>query len=174
MKLARLAASAVLAAALLPAAASAQVAVGAKVYGPQGGEVGTVVSIEGGIVTVDTGTHKAPLPQDAFGAGDNGPTITVTKAQVDQMMAEQAAAANAARDAALVAGAAVVTAKGAAAGTIKSVDGDAVVLDTPSGAVAFKREHFALNAQGALMALFTAEQIAAAAAAAGGEGAGGE
>lgn len=162
MNLAKLAASAALATVLLPAAAFAQVAAGAKVFGPEGNEVGTVVSVEGGVVTLDTGAHKAPLPQDAFGSGDNGPTITVTKAQIDAMMDEQVAAATAARDGALVAGAPVVTAKGAPAGTIKSVDGDAVVLDSPSGAVALKREHFAVNAQGALMALFTADQIAAA------------
>ena len=163
MKVARLAVSAALAAIVLPAAAFAQVAAGAKVYGPQGGEVGTVVSVEGGVVTIDTGTHKAPLPADAFGKGDKGPTITVTKAQIDAMMAEQLAAATAARDTALIPGAAVVTAKGASAGTIKTVEGDAVILETPVGAVAFKREHFAMNAQGALMALFTADQIAAAA-----------
>lgn len=162
MNLAKLAASAALAAIVLPAAAFAQVAAGAKVYGPEGNEVGTIVSVEGGVVTLDTGAHKAPLPQDAFGKSDKGPTITVTKAQIDAMMTEQVAAATAARDNALVADAVVVTAKGAPAGTIKSVEGDAVVLNSLSGPVALKREHFAVNAQGALMALFTADQIAAA------------
>lgn len=165
MNLAKMAVSAALATALLPAAALAQVAAGATVYGPQGGEVGTIVSIEGGTVMLDTGTYKAPLPENAFGKSDKGPTITVTKAQIDAMMAEQVAAANAKRDAALVAGAAVVTAKGAPAGTIKSIEGDAIVLESPSGAVALKREHFAVDAKGALMALFTADQIAAAASA---------
>ena len=80
-----------------------------------------------------------------------------------EMMAAQVAETNAKRDAALVAGAAVVSPKGAALGTIKSVEGDAVVLDSPSGPVQLKREHFAVNAQGALIALFTAEQVAAAA-----------
>jgi hypothetical protein len=162
MNFARLAASAALATVILPAAVFAQVAAGAKVYGPEGNEVGTIVGVEGGIVTLDTGAHKAPLPEDAFGKSDKGPTITVTRAQIDAMMDEQVAAATAARDGALVAGAAVVTGKGAPAGTIRSVEGDAVVLDSPSGAVALKREHFAVNAQGALMALFTADQIAAA------------
>lgn len=161
MKFRTLALAAALSAIAVPAAA--QVAAGAAVYGPDGSQVGTVLGIEGGIVTLDTGTYKAPLPEDAFGKGDKGPTITVTRAQIDAMMAEQVAAANAARDAALVAGAAVVSPKGAALGTIKSVEGDAVVLESASGAVQLKREHFALNAQGALLALFTAEQVAAAA-----------
>jgi hypothetical protein len=165
MKFTRLAAlSTFLAAAVIPAAALAQVAAGATVYGPDGTAVGTVASIDGGTVMVDTGTYKAPLPADAFGKSDKGPTVTVTKAQIDEMMAQQVAAANTARDAKLVAGAAVVSPKGAALGTIKSVDGDAVVLDSPSGPVALKREHFALDANGALIALFTAEQVAAAAA----------
>ncbi len=162
MNLVKLAVSAALATALLPAAAFAQVATGATVYGPQGGEVGTIASVSGGTVLLDTGTYKAPLPETAFGKSDKGPTITVTKDQINAMMAEQVAAANAKRDVALIPGAVVVTAKGAPAGTIKSVEGDAVVLESPSGAVALKREHFAVNAQGALMALFTADQIAAA------------
>jgi hypothetical protein len=164
MKFTRLAAiSAFLAAAAIPAAAFAQVAAGATVYGPDGSAVGTVASVDAGTVMVDTGTYKAPLPENAFGKSDKGPTITVTKTQLDEMMAQQVAAANTARDAKLVAGAAVVSPKGAALGTIKSVDGDAVVLESPSGAVALKREHFALDANGALIALFTAEQVAAAA-----------
>lgn len=162
MNLAKMAISAALATALLPAAAYAQVATGATVYGPQGGEVGTIVSVGGGTVMLDTGTYKAPLPENAFGKSDKGPTITVTKAQINSMMAEQIAAANAKRDVALIPGAVVVTAKGAPAGTIKSVEGDAVILESPGGAVALKREHFAVNEQGALMALFTADQIAAA------------
>ncbi len=163
MNLAKMAVTAALATALLPAAALAQVAAGATVYGPQGGEVGTIVSVDGGVVTLDTGAHKAPLPENAFGKSDKGPTITVTKAQIDSMMEEQIAAANAQRDVALVTDAAVISAKGLPLGTIKSIDGDAVVLASTSGPVALRREHFAVNPQGALMALFTAEQVAAAA-----------
>lgn len=157
-------AAALVATTVLPAAAFAQLATGVTVYGPDGSAVGTVASVDAGTVTVDTGTHKAPLPEDAFGTSAQGPTITVTKAQLDEMMAQQITAANSARDAKLVAGAAVASPTGTALGTIKSVDGDAVVLDSPSGAVALKREHFALDAAGALIALFTADQVAAAAA----------
>lgn len=164
MTFAKFAAAAALAAATLSTAGWSQVVAGTNVYGPEGGEVGTIVSVENGVVTVNTGTHTAPLPENAFGKSDKGPTISVTKAQLDAMVVEQAAAATAARDTALVAGAAVVSPKGAALGTIKSVEGDAVVLESPAGPVQLKREHFALDAQGALTALFTAEQVAAAAA----------
>jgi hypothetical protein len=165
MKFTRLAAAAALAAATLGSTVYAQdVAAGATVYGPDGNAVGTVESVANGVVTVDTGAHKAPLPTDAFGKGDKGPTITVTKAQLDDMVAQQLAAADAKRDAALVAGAAVSSAKGAPVGTITSVEGDAVVLQTADGPVQLKREHFAVDVNGALMALFTLDQIKAAAA----------
>ncbi|MGN6501129.1 MAG: hypothetical protein ACTHKM_13415, partial [Tsuneonella sp.] len=125
MKFVRLAAAAALATAALGTAAAAQdVAAGATVYGPDGAAVGTVESVANGVVTLDTGAHKAPLPADAFGKSDKGPTITVTKAKLDEMVAQQLAAADAKRDAALVAGAAVVSPKGAALGTVKSVEGD--------------------------------------------------
>lgn len=165
MKFARLAVAAALATAALPGAAFAQdIAAGATVFGPDGAVVGTVESVADGVVTLDTGAHKAPLPANAFGKSDKGPTITVTKAQIDSMIEEQLAAAAAQRDAALVAGAAVASAKGAPLGTVKSVEGDAVVVETADGPVALKREHFAVNPQGALMALFTVDQIKAAAA----------
>lgn len=160
-----LGAAALATAAVSGAALAQDVAAGVSVYGPDGTVVGTVESVADGVVTLDTGTHKAPLPADAFGTGDKGPTITVTKAQIDAMVSEQLAAAAAQRDGALVAGAAVTSADGSPLGSVTSVDGDAVVVETEDGPVAMKREHFAVDANGALMALFTAEQIEAAAAA---------
>ena len=144
-------------------AAPGDATVGATVYGPQGNPVGQIVKIEGDQAILDTGTHQVPLALAMYGKGDKGPTITVTKAQLDTMMDQQLAAAAAKRDAALIAGAAVVAAQDVPAGTIKSVDGDTVVLESPTGPVALKREHFAIDANGKLMALFTAEQIAASA-----------
>lgn len=164
MKFAKLAFAAALATAALPGAAFAQdVAAGATVYGPQGNVVGTVTSVSGGVVVLDTGTHKAPLPANAFGKSDKGPTITVTKQQLDEMVSAQLAAAAQARDTALIAGAAVNSADGKPAGTVKSVEGDDVVLETTDGPVALKRNTFAVDANGALMARYTAEQLTAAA-----------
>ena len=58
MKFTRLAAfSTFLATAAIPAAAFAQVAAGATVYGPDGTAVGTVASVDDGTVMVDTGTY---------------------------------------------------------------------------------------------------------------------
>ncbi len=157
-----------------PAIANAQ-DVGATVYGNDGNAIGTVEAVADGIVTIDTGKHKAPIPADLIGAGANGPSINATKGQIDAMMDEQVAEANAKRDAALVAGAAVVSANGNPAGTLKEVDlaADAIILESPEGPVALKKEHFAVSPEGQLMALFTREQIASAAASAQAAGTGG-
>lgn len=142
-------------------AQAANVTAGATVYGSDGNAVGTVKSIDNGVVSVDTGSHVVGLPMDKFGKSDKGPAIAVTKAQLDQL-AEQAAAAQTAKvDAALVAGAAVVDTKGTALGTIDSVDGDNVVLKTDAGAVTLTRKYFALAPTGNLMALVTKDQVEA-------------
>lgn len=165
MKFVKLAAAALALVSYPAIAAAPEVAVGATIYGPEGAIVGTVESVADGVVTVDTGKHKAPLPADSFGPGDNGPTITVTQAQINAMLDEQVAAAAAKRDAALVSGAMVHTAGNTMLGTVKSVEGDDVIVTLETGPVAMLREHFAVNADGTLIALFTMDQIKAAAAA---------
>jgi hypothetical protein len=142
-------------------ATTAEVAVGATVTGSDGAPVGTVESVADGVVTVDTGKHKAPLPANAFGAGESGPTITVTKAQLDAMIDEQLAAAAAQRDAMLVAGTEVHTVDHQVLGKVESVDGNNVIIARAAGPVTLLREHFAAQ-DNMLMALFTAEQINAA------------
>lgn len=150
-----------------PAMAHAQ-EVGATVLGNDGNPIGTVEAVADGIVTINTGKHKAPIPADLIAAGVNGASINATKDQIDAMMDAQVAEAIAKRDAALVAGAAVVSANSNPSGTLASVDlaADAIVLESPEGPVALKKEHFAVDPQGQLMALFTSEQITAAAASA--------
>ncbi|WP_374405086.1 hypothetical protein [Pelagerythrobacter sp.] len=167
MKFTKFALAAVAAAGLATAAHAQDVTVGATVYGPEGNPVGTVESVANGVVTLDTGTHKAPLPTNAFGTSENGPTITVTKAQLDAMIAEQMAAANAQRDTALVAAAPVLTADNQPLGTVKSVNGNTVIVTRAEGDVNLLREHFAVNQAGQLMVLFTDAQIDQAAAAGG-------
>jgi len=156
-------------------APGADIAVGATVVGNDGNPVGTVESISGEVVVIDTGTHKAPVPATAIGTDASGLSVNITQAQLNEMMDAQLAEANTRRDAALVQGAQVVSANGNPAGTLAEVDlaGDVIVLDSPAGKVALKKEHFAMDSEGRLMALFTREQIetAAAAGAQGGTGA---
>lgn len=159
MKFSKMALTAIAAAGIATAAHAQGVTVGATVYGPEGGSVGTVESVANGVVTVNTGTNRAPLPTSAFGTSDKGPTITVTKAQLDSMIEAQMAAANAKRDAALVATATVVTADNQPLGIVKSVDGNTVIVSRNEGDVNLLRKHFAVNQTGQLMVLYTAAQI---------------
>jgi len=159
MKLAKLAVAAALSFAAVPALAQSQVVAGATVYGPQGEAVGTIEKVEGGVATLDTGTHKAALPVGTYGEGPNGPIISVTKAQINEMVEQAMGDANAKRDAALVAGAAVNASDGQPLGTVGSVEGDKVIVERSSGPVQLTRSDFSATATGGLMARFTSAQI---------------
>ena len=162
MKFAKFAILATALAATPIAASAADVQAGATVTGPEGNPVGTIESVANGQAVLDTGKHKVPLGVDAFGEGETGPTITVTKAQINAMMDEQVAAAHARRDAALVEGATVMSADGVAAGTIYTVDdADTAIVQSDAGILTLTRDAFAVDANGNLMALYTAAQIAA-------------
>ena len=160
MKFAKLAllASAV---AVTPIVANAQ-DVGATVYGNDDAAIGTVTANDGTTVTVDTGKHQAPLPGAALAQREGKWTVNATKAQIDGMMDQQVAQADAARDAALVEGAMVTSADGMPAGTIYTIDSeDTVIIKNDAGIVTLTRDAFAADANGALMALYSAEQLAA-------------
>ena len=161
MNIAKLAVAALALSAAPALAAAGDVSVGATVYGPQGEAVGKIVSVENGTAVLDTGKHKVPLGVDMYGKGETGPTITVTKVQLDTMVDQQMAAANAKRDAALIPGAAVMTADGAELGTIAEVDGNQIVIDRAgedAGQVNLLREYFAATDAG-LTARLTMAQI---------------
>lgn len=160
MKLAQLAivASAI---ALTPFAASAQ-DVGVTVFGNDDAPIGTVSANDGTTVTVDTGKHQAPLPANLLAEREGKWTVNATQAQIDGMMDQQVAQANAARDALLVDGAAVMSADGQAAGTVYTVDAEGtVIVQNEGGIVTLTRESFAADANNTLIALYTAEQLAA-------------
>ena len=155
--------------AVTPAAAFAQ-EVGATIYGSDGNEVGTVTEVNDQVVVIDTGKHKAPVPVNMIADGEKGKTVGATREQVDTLMDARIAEANAKRDAALVEGASVVSAGGRPAGKLGKVDlaADSIAFEAEGGNVfPLKKEHFAVNAQGQLMVLFSKDQIAAAAAKAG-------
>ena len=161
MKFAKLAFLAAALAATPIAAHAADVKAGAVVTGPEGNKVGTIESVANGQAVLDTGKHKVPLGVESFGESTTGLTITVTKAQLDGMMDQQLAAAAAARDNALMVGASLISADSQPVGTIKEIDDttDAVVVERDAGLVTLKREHFAVDGNGALMALFTLAQL---------------
>ncbi|MBX7541093.1 hypothetical protein [Qipengyuania sphaerica] len=147
-----------------PALANDQVVAGATVTGPEGNAVGTIVQVENGQAVLDTGKHKVPLGVDMYGQGETGPTITVTKAQLDGMIDAQLAEAAAKLDAALVAGASAMDAQHAPLGTILEIDGNNVIIargGDEANKVTLLKEHFTATDHG-LMALLTNAQIDAA------------
>jgi hypothetical protein len=148
MKFSKLALAAALAFAATPAAVLAQaadVAVGATIYGSDGEPVGTVTTVDGDTVTLDTGTHTAALPASAIGKTDKGPAVGLTKAELDDQIAQLTADQTAQLNAALIAGAAVADVDGAPLGTIKSVDDNGVVVESPDGAFTLQTQHFSLQ-----------------------------
>jgi hypothetical protein len=147
-------AAAIAAASLVPAAAWAQEAtasasvaptVGAKVYGPEGNEVGTVEAVQGGVVTINTGTARAGLPTSAFAMREKGLTIGMTKAQLDAAVSGAAAETAGAKDAAMVVDAPIKSSDGVVLGTISKIEGDDVTVELTDGAaVALKKSYLGL------------------------------
>ena len=144
------------------AAASANVAAGATVYDTSGGTVGTVASVNGDVAVIDTGTHKAAVPMTSIGKGAKGPTMAMTKAQLDAAAAQQQQQAQAQLQQSLVAGAQVKSLNGTAVvGTIKSADAQFVTLTTPKGEVKLPANGFSMGPNGLIVGL-TADQFDAA------------
>lgn len=162
MKFKQIVAGAALAAAAIPGLALAQVALepGAKVFGPSGGEVGVIASVADGSATVDTGTQSVALPANVFAEGPDGPVISVDKATLNQLAMQAAQDRIAARDAALVEGAAVAGTDGATLGTVSGIEGNVVTVDGEMGAFTLNRDMFTANGA-ALTARVTATEVAA-------------
>ncbi|MEO0589129.1 MAG: hypothetical protein AAFY81_05940 [Pseudomonadota bacterium] len=160
MKLAKIALLAT-ALAVTPFAANAQDA-GVTVYGNDDQPAGTIESNDGTNAVLDTGSFKVPLPLATYAEREGKWTINATKAQIDGMMADQAAQAAAKLDAALVDGAAVISADSMPVGTVLAMDPDMdqYVVENETGIFMLKREHFAVDQAGALTALFTSAQLA--------------
>jgi hypothetical protein len=141
------------------AAATAEVAAGLTIYGPDGTEVGTIESVADGVATLDTGKHKIGLPLDRFGENAEGrTTIAVGRDQLNTMVDEQLAKAAAELEAVLVAGAPVVDVNGTALGSVGAVDGEDVTVETEWGAFALKKENF-VPGEGSVTAQVQADQV---------------
>jgi hypothetical protein len=162
-------AAAIAAASLAPVAAVAQDAaatavaptVGAKVFGPQGNEVGTVEAVQGGVITVSTGTARAGLPTSAFAMREKGLTIGMTKAQLEAAVNGAAAQTDAAKDAAMVVDAPIKSSDGVVLGTISKVEGDDVTVTLSGGAtVALKKSYIGLGSDQSLALGMTAADFA--------------
>jgi hypothetical protein len=189
MKLAKLAFLAT-AMAATPIAANAQ-DVGDTVYGNDGEPIGTVTATDANVVTVDTGTYKAPLPRGAVAerpigeTGETGFRVEATKAQVDSMMAAQLAEQKAAEEARkaelakaeaeakarlaemLVIGAPIVTADEQPLGLVETIEqeGAIIVVKVPENEelISLPRTLMWVDEEGVIMARANYEDIMAAA-----------
>lgn len=168
MKFTSLAFAAALALAGLAAPVAAQnaaVAVGAKVFGPDGGEVGTIERIEGDVAVLNTGNLTANLPLDSFGEGETGPTLGWNKAELEAAVTAADEEAAAQFEAALVGGAELYSVDGVLLGTVQSVGEDGlVVVELASGPISLPKEQMAIQAD-KLTFLATAADVEAAVAA---------
>jgi preprotein translocase subunit YajC len=153
--------------ALIAAPAVAQTAAafsaGAKVSDTQGGEVGTITSVDGEFVIVKTDRHEVRLPKASFTAHNGGFIMAMTRAQLNAEVdkAQAQALAN------LAAGAAVAGSDGGSVGTIDAIDAEFVTVKLSSGKlVRLPRSAVSANASGAVVGMSVAELEAAAGAAA--------
>ena len=170
MKFSSLAVAAALAFAAPALAQGAGLTVGAKIFGPDGAEVGTIEKVEGENVTVDTGNLTAALPASSFGTSDKGPTLGWNKADLEAAINSANAEANAQLDASIVAGNDVYSADSVLLGKIKeSAEDGSVIVELASGPVALPRDQMAMSGDKLTFRATAADVQAAAAAALGGD-----
>ncbi len=162
-KIALTAAAAVAALAASPAMAQD---VGDTVMGNDGNAIGTVAQTNEQAVLLSVDEYQIALPANLFGEGETGPTLNVTKAQLVQMHEQQLAEAEAALAAALVEGAAVVTADPQPLGTVDMIDeANVVIVREDESKVTLPKEMFAVDQNGALVARIMMADLEAALAA---------
>ena len=145
------------------AAPAVEAQVGMKVVGPNGNEVGTVESVAGGAIVVDTGNNKAALATNSFAKAENGLSIMMTKADLDAAVEKAAADAKAQLLASLTPGTEVKSVTGAAViGTIEAKDAEYVTVDHGGQAVKLPVDAFMAQADGGISITMTEDEFKAA------------
>lgn len=153
----------------LPALAQSAPAVGTKIFGSDGAEVGTVASTDGTNVVIDLGSVTAAMPTSSIGEGESGPTIGWTKAELEAAVNEANAQAEAALTAALVTDAEVYSADNVLLGKVKEITAeDIVVVELASGPASLPKQQMALQGDKVTF-LASAADVEAAVAAQGGD-----
>ena len=144
------------------ASPAVKVVVGAAVSDTSGNPVGTIEQVQGDLAVLSTGTHKVSLPISSFGAGEKGPVLAMTRAEVDAAAAGAAAASQAELTASITKGAQVNDTAGAKVGTIEAVEGEFATIATAKSKVRLPLSAFAKGASGPVIAMTAAELDAAA------------
>ena len=128
--------------------------VGAQVLDGKGNPVGTITAINGDVVTVKTDKVEANLAKGSFAQQDGKLYIGNTQAELNALIEQQ----NAAAEASLAVGAPVKGTGGAQIGTIEAIDAEFVTLKLTSGkSVRIPRSGIAGSAQGAVVGLTVAD-----------------
>jgi hypothetical protein len=149
-----------------PTQAAAGPAVGATVYDGQGAEVGKIESVANGSAVVFTGSNRATIPLTSFGTSPKGPTLGMTKVELDAAAAKAAGAAVEQLRSQLTPGTPVRGTAGAVVATVKALDGDNVILSAGKSEVRVPIAGVGVNAQGIFIGMTQAEFDAAVAASA--------
>lgn len=140
--------------------------VGDTVTGNDGNEIGTVAQVNDQAALVTVGEHQIALPLNAFGEGETGPTLNITRAELVAGYEAQLEAAETALAEALVEGAAVITADPQPLGTIDTIEnGNVVVTREDESKVTLPRDMFSVDGEGNLVARIMMADLEAALAA---------
>jgi preprotein translocase subunit YajC len=145
-----------------PAAAAAPITAGTVVKDTNGGQVGTVASVDGEFLIVKTDKHEVKLPKASFTATDSGLLFGMTQAQLNAEV-EKAKVDPAEL---LKAGAVVRDTAGGVVGTVETVEADLATVKLPTTSVQLPVSAFAADAQGLVIGVTAAEleaQVSAAA-----------
>lgn len=128
--------------------------IGAQVLDSSGNPVGTITAVNGDVVTVKTDKVEANLGKGSFAQQDGKLYIGNTQAELNALVQQQ----NAAAEASLAVGATVKGTGGAEIGTIEAIDAEFVTLKLTSGkSVRIPRSGIAGSAQGAVVGLTVAD-----------------
>jgi len=154
-------------AATTAAAPAAAPTVGAKVYDPQGAEVGAIEKVDAANAVVYTGTKRATLPLAAFAKNEKGLLISMSQAQLNSAVAAAEAQTSSALGAKLVADAAIKSKDGTSVGKVQKVEGDNVTITLTDGnPVTVTKQYLTVGADGGLALTMNAAEFKSAVSAA--------
>jgi preprotein translocase subunit YajC len=132
------------------AAATVAITPGMAVVDTNGGSVGTVISVKGDTLVINTGTHEAAVGASSVTPYKGKLLIGMTKAQLDAAT-EQTLAQAAAQ---VVPGATVKGTGGAVIGTIESLDTDMATIKLTTGeSIRIPRSGMAGSADGVMVGI---------------------
>jgi hypothetical protein len=141
--------------------------VGAKVFDPQGAEVGSIEKVDASNAVVYTGTKRATLPFSAFAKNAKGLLISMSQAQLNAAVAAAEAQTSSAMDTKLVADAPIKSKDGTSVGTVQKVEGDNVTITLADGnPVTLTKQYLTVGTDGNLALTMNAAEFKSAVSAA--------